>query len=183
MQHRLCDDHSTRIISPGWFFHPGVKNPQSSVENPEPMFPGESGLIYGQIHVFFRQNRAQILITRGIRSEAQVHRSGHHAFLSGHRAFLSGAVFFSHNRIKKSQNTTLVCEIHGVRGENPFENLPAHPATAARSGTKFSTSPFTSSTPGHFRGGTASRKWIPIPRQKTRCSELFSAVLRKNAVS
>ena len=82
--------------------------------------------------MFFRQNRAQILITRGIRSEAQVHRSGHHAFLSGHRAFLSGAVFFSHNRIKKSQNTTLVCEIHGVRGENPFENLPAHPATAAR---------------------------------------------------
>src|SRR5436309_1705472 len=34
-----------------------------------------------------------------------------------------------------------------------------------------------------FSGGTASRKWIPIPRQKTRCSELFSAVLRKNAVS
>src|SRR5206468_11022118 len=31
--------------------------------NPEPMFRGESGLFYGQIHVFFRQNRAQILIT------------------------------------------------------------------------------------------------------------------------
>ena len=155
------------------------------------MFPGESGLFYGQIHVFFRQNRAQILITRGIRSEAQVHRSGHHAFLSrhgafssGHRAFLSGTVFFSQNRIKKAQNTALVCEIHGVRGDNPFGNLPAHPATAARRAAQSSRRhPSLPQRLVIFGAGPHRENGFPCHDKKTGCSELFSAVLRKNAVS
>ena len=44
---------------------------------------------------------------------------------SGHHAFLLGTVFFSQNRIQKVQNTTLVCEIHVVRGYNPSRNPPA----------------------------------------------------------
>ena len=70
--------------------------------------------------------------------------------------------------------------LHVVRAITLLETLlPASGDSRPESATTFSTSPFTSSTPGHFRGGTASRRWIPMPRQKTRCSELFSAVLRK----
>jgi len=109
-----------------------------------------------------------------------VHRSGHHAFLSGHRAFLSGAVFFSHNRIKKSQNTTLVCEIHGVRGENPFGNLPAHRATAARRAAQSSRRrPSLPQRLVIFGAGPHREDGFPCPDKKTRCSELFSAVLTK----
>src|SRR5437667_5105949 len=96
--------------------------------------------------------------------------------------FCQDTVFFSQNRIQKVQNTTLVCEIHIVRGYaiTLLETLlPPSGDSRPESGTKFSTSPFTSSMPGPIRDGTASRRWIPMPRQKTRCSELFSAVLRK----
>jgi len=34
-----------------------MKNPQWSVGNPEPMSSGESGLFYGQIRMFFGQDR------------------------------------------------------------------------------------------------------------------------------
>ena len=138
MQHRLRDDHSTRIISPGWFFHPGVKNPQSSVENPEPMFPGESGLFYDPIPCFLVRTAWKFSDPGEFGRRTQVHRSGHHAFLSGMMVFVRASCFFvrhglfSQNRIKKSSEHHFSLWNPWSCGDNPFGNLPAHPATAAR---------------------------------------------------
>src|SRR5213083_1562285 len=57
--------------------------------------------------------------------------------------------------------------------------LPPSGDSRPESGTKFSTSPFTSSTPCHFRGGPHREDGFPCPDKKTRCTELFSAVLTK----
>jgi len=106
--------------------------------------------------------------------------SRHGAFSSGHRAFLSGTVFFSQNRIKKSSEHHFSLWNPWSCGDNPFGNLPAHPATAARRAAQSSRRhPSLPQRLVIFGAGPHREDGFPCPDKKTRCSELFSAVLTK----
>ena len=100
---------------------------------------------------------------------------------SGHHAFLSGTVFFSQNRIQKVQNTTLVCEIHGVRGYKPFSKpFCRHPATAARRAAQSSRRhPSLRRRLVIFGAGPHREDGFPCPDKKRGVLNFFSAVLRK----
>ena len=99
---------------------------------------------------------------------------------SGHHAFLLGTVFFSQNRIQKVQNTTLLCEIHVVRGYNPSRNPPPPSGDSRPVGVRSSQRhPSLRQCLVIFGAGPHREDGFPCPDKKTRCSELFSAVLTK----
>ena len=101
-------------------------------------------------------------------------------FRQGIVLFCQARCFFLRTASRKAQNTTLVCGIHGVCGDNPFGNLPAHPATAARRAAQSSRRhPSLPQRLVIFGAGPHREDGFPCPDKKTRCSELFSAVLTK----
>ena len=89
-------------------------------------------------------------------------------------------MFFSQNRIKKVQNTIVVCEIRLIRGYDLLETrLPSSDTAALRAARSSRRHTSIRQCLVIFGAGPHREDGFPCPDKKTRCSELFSAVLTK----